>query len=95
MDARDHGNLQVKSQRGISITDGLTSHPGESYLGYATSSGSVCVIKVTQSIREGQSRSDTELQMTVDQNPRILFQLDKKGVTALSWVEIPGKGVSY
>ena len=83
------------NHRDLSITDELTSHLGESYLGYATSSGSVCVIKVTQSIREGQSSPDTELQMTIDQNPRILFQPDKRGVTALSWVEIPGKGVSY
>lgn len=32
--------------------------------------------------------------MTVDLSPRILYQPDKTGVTALSWVESLGRGVS-
>lgn len=66
----------------------------ESYLSCAASGGSVSVIKITQSIKEGssQSGSNAELQMTVDLSPRILYQPDKTGVTALSWVESLGRG---
>jgi hypothetical protein len=65
---------------------------GESHLGYATSDGSVCVIKITQSINEGPS--GTDLRMVVESSPRILYQPDRMGITALSWIEIPRKGVS-
>jgi hypothetical protein len=54
-------------------------------------------MKITQTMKEGPSQSglDTEFQVTVDSSPGIIYQLDKTGVTALSWVETPGKWVSH
>ncbi|KAF5383669.1 hypothetical protein D9615_003787 [Tricholomella constricta] len=68
--------------------------PGEAHLSYAASDGTIGIFKITQSLEDSPNpeKVHPELRLAFGANVRV-HEPNNAGVTGLSWVEIPNKGV--
>ncbi|GLB40900.1 putative transcription factor IIIC subunit delta N-term [Lyophyllum shimeji] len=62
----------------------------EAYVAYGTADGAIGLAKVTQSLEVSESQ-EPGLLLTVESDAR-LYEPDKAGITALSWIEVPHEG---
>lgn len=91
------GTCNLALSLSILLTHSLSL--GEGFLSYGTSDGSVGLVKVTQSFPDSSDSWDN-LQsgllptITFDSSIGIICRPDRAGITALTWAEIPHKGVS-
>ncbi|KAF9465990.1 putative zinc-finger of transcription factor IIIC complex-domain-containing protein [Collybia nuda] len=76
----------------LSFSPWTSVEPGtcEGYLAYATSDGAVGIIKVTQKVIKSpvspQITPQIELRLNHHSNHQLLYEADKRAVTALSWI---------
>jgi len=72
---------------------------GEGYLAYGTSHGSVGLVKITQKLEEKVEFSFSPqytVQTTYDIASSLIYGSERKsGITAMRWIQIPGRSVSF
>lgn len=71
---------------------------GQAYLAFGSSDGGVGLIKIIQSAHPKSFASSFEpeysIQTLFEIQDNHLYEADKCGITALEWLNIPGRGVS-
>lgn len=72
-------------------------HSGEAHLAFGTSDGSIGLVKILQFLKVTSVSTfgpDYTLDILYELQAQKTFEADKRGITALTWIEIPGRSVS-
>jgi hypothetical protein len=70
---------------------------GEGILAYGASDGSVGLITVSQRLKQSDLRSFTpkyDIEVTIERDPRLVYQADGNAVSFFKWVPVHGRSVS-
>jgi predicted secreted protein len=76
----------------------LKTNTAEALLAFGASDGSVGLVKIIQRLQSSTGSpgliSEYTIEAVFDDQVQNIFQADKRGITALAWVECPGRSVS-